>query len=99
MEIIRGEPSVRLVLELLGHSSINTTQIYTHVVIDDLQKSHSRTAPGNRCQEAAFIPFNSKTAAWRQDKKRRKKQWQLGAERLKSTEWSLINNLKDIPHI
>jgi hypothetical protein len=72
--MLRGGASVRHVQELLGHSSIDTTQIYTHVVIDDLQKSHSRTAPGNRRQEAAFISFNSKTATWRQDKKRRKKQ-------------------------
>ena len=73
-EMLRGGASVRHVQELLGHSSIDTTQIYTHVVIDDLQKSHSRTAPGNRRQESAFIPFNSKTATWRQDKKRPKKQ-------------------------
>jgi len=73
-EMLRGGASVRHVQELLGHRSINTTQIYTHVVIDDLQKSHGRTAPGSRRQESAFIPFNRKTAAWRQDKKRRKKQ-------------------------
>jgi integrase/recombinase XerD len=73
-EMLRGGASVRHVQELLGHSSIDTTQIYTRVVIDDLQKSHNRTAPGNRRKEAAFIPFNRKTAKWRQDKKRRKKQ-------------------------
>lgn len=73
-EMLRGGASVRHVQELLGHSSIDTTQIYTRVVIDDLQKSHSRTAPGNRRQESAFIPFNSSTATWRQEKKRRKKQ-------------------------
>ncbi|NBB81377.1 MAG: tyrosine-type recombinase/integrase [Verrucomicrobia bacterium] len=73
-EMLRGGASVRHVQELLGHSSIDTTQDHTRVVIDDLQKTHSRTAPGNRRQESAFIPFNRKTAAWRQDKKRRKKQ-------------------------
>ena len=70
----RRGASVRHVQELLGHSSIDTTQIYTRVVIDDLQKSHNRTAPGNRRKEAAFIPFNSKTATWRQEKKRKRKQ-------------------------
>ena len=70
-EMLRGGASVRHVQELLGHSSIDTTQDYTRVVIDDLQKTHSRTAPGNRRQESAFIPFNRKTAAWRQDKKRK----------------------------
>jgi len=73
-EMLRGGASVRHVQELLGHSSIDTTQDYTRVVIDDLQKTHGRTAPGNRRQESAFIPFNRTTAAWRQDKKRRKKQ-------------------------
>jgi site-specific recombinase XerD len=72
-EMLRGGASVRHVQELLGHSSIDTTQDYTRVVIDDLQKSHSRTAPGNRRQEAAFVPFNRKTATWRQEKKRRKR--------------------------
>lgn len=73
-EMLRGGASVRHVQELLGHSSIDTTQDYTRVVIDDLQKSHNRTAPGNRRKEKAFIPFNRETAAWRQEKKRRKKQ-------------------------
>jgi len=73
-EMLRGGASVRHVQELLGHSSIDTTQMYTRVVIDDLQKSHSRTAPGNRRQRKAFIPFNCKTASWRQEKKRPKKQ-------------------------
>ncbi len=72
-EMLRGGASVRHVQELLGHSSIDTTQDYTRVVIDDLQKSHNRTAPGNRRQEAAFIPFNRQTAAWRQEKRRRRK--------------------------
>jgi len=70
--MLRGRASVRHVQELLGHSSIDTTQDYTRVVIDDLQKTHGRTAPGNRRQGSAFIPFNRQTAAWRQDKKRRK---------------------------
>lgn len=72
-EMLRGGASVRHVQELLGHSSIDTTQDYTRVVIDDLQKSHERTAPGNRRQGSAFVPFNRQTAAWRQDKKRRKR--------------------------
>ena len=71
--MLRGGASVRHVQELLGYSSIDTTQDYTRVVIDDLQKSHSRTAPGNRRQEAAFIPFNSKTATWRQEKRSKRK--------------------------
>ena len=71
--MLRGGASVRHVQELLGHSSIDTTQDYTRVVIDDLQKSHSRTAPGNRRKEGAFIPFNRQTAAWRQEKRSKRK--------------------------
>jgi len=73
-EMLRGGASVRHVQELLGHASIDTTQIYTRVVIDDLQKTHGRTAPGNRRTEAAFAPFNRRSARWRQDKKRPEKQ-------------------------
>ena len=72
-EMLRGGASVRQVQELLGHSSIDTTQDYTRVVIDDLQKSHERTAPGNRRQGSAFVPFNRQTAAWRQEKRRKRK--------------------------
>jgi hypothetical protein len=71
--MLRGGASVRHVQELLGHSSIDTTQDYTRVVIDDLQKSHDRTAPGNRRQEAAFVSFNRKTATWRQEKRGKRK--------------------------
>ncbi|MBT61850.1 MAG: hypothetical protein CML13_01390 [Puniceicoccaceae bacterium] len=49
--MLRGGASFRHVRELLGHSSIDTMQDYIRVVIDDLQKSHSRAAPGNRRQE------------------------------------------------
>ena len=48
-------------------------QNYTRVVIGGLQKTHQRTAPGNRRKESAFIPFNRKTAIWRQEKRRRRK--------------------------
>jgi len=43
------------------------------IMIDDLQKNYSRTAPRNRWQETAFIPFNRETAAWRHEKKRGKR--------------------------
>jgi hypothetical protein len=32
------------------------------IMIDGLQKNYSRTAPRNRWQESAFIPFNRETA-------------------------------------
>jgi hypothetical protein len=30
---------------LLGHESLNTTQIYTHVTIDRLREVHAKTHP------------------------------------------------------
>lgn len=40
-----GAP-VRHVQELLGHESLESTQIYTHVTINDLKKVHARCHPG-----------------------------------------------------
>lgn len=37
-QLIKNNVNLRKVQELLGHSSISTTQIYTHVNIDDLRK-------------------------------------------------------------
>ena len=47
-EMLRGGASVRHVQEMLGHAYISTTQIYTHVLQDDLQAIHKRTAPSER---------------------------------------------------
>ena len=40
-----GAP-VRHVQELLGHESLESTQIYTHVTINDLKEIHARCHPG-----------------------------------------------------
>jgi integrase/recombinase XerD len=39
---------VRYIQELLGHVSLETTQIYTHVSIDKLKQIHTATHPGAR---------------------------------------------------
>lgn len=36
---------IRYVQELLGHSSLTSTQIYTHVAVDHLQKTHEQYHP------------------------------------------------------
>jgi len=45
-----GAP-VRHIQELLGHESLESTQIYTRVTINDLKKIHSKFHPGNRSAE------------------------------------------------
>jgi len=47
-EMLRGGASVRHVQELLGHSHLTTTQIYTRVVPVDLQRVHAATSPSER---------------------------------------------------
>lgn len=42
-----GAP-IRVVQTLLGHENINTTQVYTHVTINDLKKAHARYHPRER---------------------------------------------------
>ena len=71
-ELLRSGASIRHVQELLGHSTIATTQIYTHIVIDDLQKAHKKTAPSEQRTAQSFTPFNRQTAAWRQEKPKKK---------------------------
>lgn len=39
-----GDFNIREVQELLGHSSISTTQIYTHVAIDEMAKKFKKRA-------------------------------------------------------
>ncbi|MEM1158444.1 MAG: tyrosine-type recombinase/integrase [Verrucomicrobiota bacterium] len=47
-EMLKGGASVRHIQELLGHNSIRTTEIYTHVIPHDLQRIHAQTAPSER---------------------------------------------------
>lgn len=45
--LIHGGADLRVVQELLGHSDITTTQIYTHVQNSELQKNHDDFHPLN----------------------------------------------------
>jgi integrase/recombinase XerD len=44
--MLEGGADLRYVQEMLGHASVATTQVYTHVSITALQAVHARTHPG-----------------------------------------------------
>lgn len=43
--MLRRKASIRHIQELLGHRQLSTTQLYTHVEIEDLKAVHRRTHP------------------------------------------------------
>lgn len=70
--MLRGGASIRHVQEMLGHSNIQTTQIYTHIVKDDLKAIHQKTAPSERRTAPEARPFTFTN--WRPRKQKKPRQ-------------------------
>jgi integrase/recombinase XerD len=67
--MLRGGASIRHVQEMLGHSQISTTQIYTRVVPSDLQKVHQQTSPSERRKKMDVSAFQR--VGWGMEKRHR----------------------------
>jgi integrase/recombinase XerD len=46
--LIQAGADIRYVQELLGHSDLSSTQVYTRVTIGDLKEAHAKYHPANR---------------------------------------------------
>lgn len=51
--MLHGGADVRFIQAMLGHSSLNTTEIYTHVSIDKLREVHAQTHPAGPGRRAS----------------------------------------------
>jgi integrase/recombinase XerD len=46
--MLEGGADIRFIQQMLGHSELTSTQIYTHVSIDQLRHVHATTHPGEK---------------------------------------------------
>jgi len=49
--MLKNKANIRAVQELLGHSSLNSTQVYTHLSITDLKEVHAQCHPREKDRE------------------------------------------------
>lgn len=47
-EMLRGGADIRYIQEMLGHADISSTQIYTHVTVNDLCREYKKSHPAYR---------------------------------------------------
>ena len=50
-QMLRNKAHIRAVQELLGHESLDSTQVYTHVSITDLKEIHANCHPREKDKE------------------------------------------------
>jgi len=50
INMLRGGANIRHVQEMLGHRHITSTQIYTHVTVDELSETYLKTHPAAKSQ-------------------------------------------------
>jgi len=61
--MLEGGADVRYIQAMLGHVSLATTQVYTHVTITKLREVHERTHPARLFRPAAPAPQHADSAA------------------------------------
>lgn len=54
--MLEGGADIRLIQEILGHASLESTEIYTHVSIRHLSAVHAATHPAERTRSAGSTP-------------------------------------------
>ncbi len=60
-DLLRNGADLRSVQELLGHASVNTTQVYTHVTNQALKATHQRVHSHNRPKDDQPLDQDSQT--------------------------------------
>jgi len=70
--MLRGGANIRYVQEMLGHTSIETTKVYTRLVPIDLKKIHAKTAPSERGTKSELIPFDAENFSFSAERKKKK---------------------------
>ena len=46
--MLEGGADIRFIQQMLGHSELTSTQVYTHVSIDQLRRVHATTHPSEK---------------------------------------------------